>query len=709
MCKFSGVTRCFTAAALMVLAGGLARAADEPSAEEEKLIAVLRSNAPGAEKAMTCKKLVLHGSKAAVPALAPLLLDAQLSSWSRTALEAIPGPEADAALIGALDQAQGRILVGVINSLGVRRSPGAVDALVEKLKSPDTDAASAAAVTLGRFGNPQAAGALRASLTTVPAQVRSAVAEGCILCAERLGNEGKGKEAADLYDEVRNADVPKFRILEATRGAILVRKADGLPQLVEQLRSSDKAHFQLGLCVARELPGQAVSEALTAEIARATPERGALLLRALKDRRDQVASPAVLETAKTGSKPARLAAIGILRQAGDVMCLSILLDITAEDDAELAQAAKEALVELPDSNANAEIAAQLSKADGKKLAVLIEVVGQRRIPATPGLLSSLESKDASIRAGALTALGATIGLDELHVLIKRVAAPDASDDAPAAKQALRTACVRMSDRESCAKKLIAAMEGASVPTKCVYLEILGAVGGTAALDALGAAGKDSDPQLQDVASRMLGQWMTVDAAPVLLDLARSAPGEKYKTRALRGCLRIARQFTMPDRQRAELCGGALSAASRPEEQKLVLEILQRYPNADTLSVAVKAAQIPALKADASQLAARIAKKLSGQDMEASQLLKQLQTPVKLEIVKAQYGAGSGQKDVTEALRQVARDLPLIVLRSPSYNDSFGGDPVPGVSKQLRVQYRINGTAGDASFAENAVIMLPMPK
>ena len=141
----------------------------------------------------------------------------------------------------------------------------------------------------------------------------------------------------------------------------------------------------------------------------------------------------------------------------------------------------------------------------------------------------------------------------------------------------------------------------------------------------------------------------------------------------------------------------------------MLEILQRYPNADTLSVAVQAARIPSLKVESSQLAAAIAKKLSGQEMEAAELVKQLLTPVKLEIVKAQYGADSTQKDVTEALRQVARDLPLITLSSPSYNDSFGGDPAPGVFKKLRIEYRINGVVGDATFAENAVILLPMPK
>ena len=41
--------------------------------------------------------------------------------------------------------------------------------------------------------------------------------------------------------------MPKPRILEATRGAILARKGEGIPLLIEQVRSADKALFQIGL------------------------------------------------------------------------------------------------------------------------------------------------------------------------------------------------------------------------------------------------------------------------------------------------------------------------------------------------------------------------------------------------------------------------------------------------------------------------------
>jgi hypothetical protein len=39
----------------------------------------------------------------------------------------------------------------------------------------------------------------------------------------------------------------------------------------------------------------------------------------------------------------------------------------------------------------------------------------------------------------------------------------------------------------------------------------------------------------------------------------------------------------------------------------------------------------------------------------------------------------------------------------------GGALAAGSAKQLKVQYKINGKPGEATFAENALIILPMPK
>jgi hypothetical protein len=83
--------------------------------------------------------------------------------------------------------------------------------------------------------------------------------------------------------------------------------------------------------------------------------------------------------------------------------------------------------------------------------------------------------------------------------------------------------------------------------------------------------------------------------------------------------------------------------------------------------------------------------------------------VKIEIIKAEYGADTRVKDVTTILRKHVHDFPVIILPSPNYNSTFGGDPAGGVVKQLKVQYRMAGKPGEATFAEDASIVLPVPK
>ncbi len=447
----------------LVFAQAVAAAADNQGTTREKeqaLIRVLQSDAPPAQKAITCKQLAIYGAKDAVPALAALLPDKDLASWARIALEAIPDPAAGNALREAMGKLQGRLLIGAINSIAVRRDPKAVKGLVEKLRDPDAGVASAAAVALGRIGGAAAAGALERSLAGAPAAARSAIAQGCILCAERYLAEGKSAEAVRLYDLVRKADVPKQRILEAVRGAILARKSTGLPLLVEQLRSADKSLFAIGLRTAREMSGREATDALVAELGRASPDRQALLILALADRGDAAALPAVLQTAKSGPPQARRVAIRALARLGNASCVPALWELAKESDTDVSATALTVLADLPGKEVDDELAARLPKAEGKDRQILIQLAGRRRIEgAAAALLKAADDPDAQVRSAALTALGATIELSDLPLLLRRVADPQKAEEAAAAEAALRVACVRMADREACAAKLVAAMAG----------------------------------------------------------------------------------------------------------------------------------------------------------------------------------------------------------------------------------------------------------
>ncbi len=676
-----------------------------------ELIDILKSDGPKADKALACKFLAVRGSADAVPALAPLLTDEQLHSWARIALEAIPGAEADEALRAAAESLQGRLLIGALNSIGVRRDAAAIIVLTKHLQSEDQDIAAAAAIALGRIGNASSAAVLRKSLAEArPMPIRSAVAQGCILCAERFLTDGKSETAVEIYDEVRKVDLPFPRIIEATRGAILARKEAGLPLLLEQLRSPHKGLLQVGLSTAREFPGTEIDKALAAELEQQTPERAAVIVYAMADRKDTVQLDAILKAARSGPTPVRLAATAALGRIGNATCVPALLEVAVDANAELTDTAKTALAELSDESVDKEILTRLPKAQGKIYLLLIQLVGSRQIEATSALTAALDHADAAVRSAALTSLGATVPQKNLSVLISQVVSPKRPEDATAAQQALKTAAVRMPDREDCATQIAAAMDRAPVATKATLLEILAAVGGTKALATVGTAAKSNDVQLQEVSSKLLGEWMTIDAAPVLLDLSKTAQGEKYQVRAMRGYIRIARQFVMPEPERLVMCQKAVDNAQQTTEKRLVLDILKRYPSIEMLKMAINLAKIPELKDEAVQAALFIAQKQGDKSEEVKGLLAKVNlAKVKLEIVKAEYGAGATLKNVTKVLQDRAGELQLISLPAENYNESFGGDPAPNTVKQLKIQYRINGKAGEATFAENALIVLPMPK
>ncbi len=560
-----------------------------PTEKELELIRVLQSDAPAAEKAITCKRLAVYGSQEAVPAVAPLLANEELSSWARIALEAIPGPAADAALRDAMGTVQGRLLVGVINSIGYRRDAQAVNGLAAKLKDADAEVASASAVALGCIGGDQAAQALEQSLAGAPKEVRSAVAQGCVRCAERYLAEEKTAQAKRLYDAVCVADVPKQRVLEATRGAILARGTDGTAFLIEQLTSADKGRLAIGLRTARELPGRDVTEALAAELDRLSPDRQPLLLLALADRSDDAVLPAVLKAAKSGPKELRTTAVGVLTRVGNVSCVPVLLDAAAEGDAELSQTARTTLAKLPGKDVDADLLARLPQATGKTRQALIEVAAQRQIhEALPAIMTSVEDADAGVRSAAVQAVGMLGDTEQTADLVKL--AQKTQD--PGERGDIEKALLAVSGRSgaACVQHLKPLMQSRDATLRMVGLHAMAIVGGPDGLAAVKSTIDDKEEIVQDEAVRTLSTWPNnwpadAAAAEALLSLARSGRKVSHQVLGLRGYL----QYVRGDKS---LDGGAkvakvadlLPLIQRPEEKRLAISVVSSVPVPRTLEL-----------------------------------------------------------------------------------------------------------------------------
>ena len=73
---------------------------------------------------------------------------------------------------------------------------------------------------------------------------------------------------------------------------------------------------------------------------------------------------------------------------------------------------------------------------------------------------------------------------------------------------------------------------------------------------------------------------------MLLDLIKSLPEGKYRDRALKGYLRVARQLAADEAQRIEMCRTALAAARNDADRGIIAEAIKGMPNAAAVQKAV---------------------------------------------------------------------------------------------------------------------------
>jgi HEAT repeat protein len=186
---------------------------------ESRLAAVLKTDVSRDAKDFVCRKLRVIGTAASVPTLAALLADAELSHMARYALERIPAPEAAQAMRDALPTLDDELKVGVMGSLGVRQDAASVPLLAKQLSNANTAVARSAALALGAIRDSAAADALAGGQAD-NGEVRMAVTDASLACAESLLAEGKKIDAMKIYKRFVGEDQPKHVRVAATRGML---------------------------------------------------------------------------------------------------------------------------------------------------------------------------------------------------------------------------------------------------------------------------------------------------------------------------------------------------------------------------------------------------------------------------------------------------------------------------------------------------------
>jgi HEAT repeat protein len=666
-------------------------------AQEAELIAVLKSDAPQKDKADACRELTKVATKEAVPTLAALLGDEKLAHMARNALEPLPDPSADAALREALGKVQGRLLMGVIGSLGVRRDNQAVDAIAKRLADPDAAIARSAARALGQIGSPEAAKALDGALAGAPAANQVDLCEGLFRCAESLSAQGQDAASQAIYDRLRGLPQAAQQIRAgALRGAILGRQKEGIPLMIEAIRGADYVLTAAAARTAMEMPGADVTAALAGELPKLPVDKQILLVNTLGYRGDATAGPALLTLASEGDPAVRLAAVRNVTHLGYAPALTLLAELSLKGEGDLAAAARDCLANFPGKDADATIAAMLGHQDAIVRSLAVEMIGQRNVAGSAAsLVKAAADEEEAVRLAALKALRDQAGLPELPALLSALVRARSSAESQAAENALGALCARQSEpaggnivivkaeygdlpagasadvtqkvaemvkagamaveasngnfgdpASGTPKKLrvdytvngvalsktvpesdnltltamatppavvdaiCGALGEAPLEAKLALLRTLRTAGGAKALQTVQAAATGSDEQIKDTALRVVCEWPTTDALPMVAELVKSPPSKTIKILALRGFVRLVPQQDAPDAKKLEALQDALAQAERSEEKRLVLSALGNVPSVGSLAMVTSHLETPELKEEACLAAVAIAEKIA---------------------------------------------------------------------------------------------------
>lgn len=577
-------------------------------ATEAALLEFVKGSPAPAGLMAACRALRQIGGPDAVPVLAALTLDPKTTGPARFALERIPGAEADQALLGALDKAPGDIRRGLVFSLGERRSAAAVPALARLAGGADAALAADAVKALGKVGGPDAITSLTSLFGKSGASLKPEIASALLLAAEKALTAGDNVAAASAYDKVfAGAPAPVLR--QAAFKGRLAAAAEPKDMILQALAGSDPLLFAPALAAVPAHFAAADVDQVAGLMDRLPLENRVQLTALLAGYPADAATPYLQAAAASPAPDVRRAALRSIAAAGDGRSVLFLAAKAAGSGGAEQEAARDALVRMKGRDVDDAVLEHLRQpADDGLKAELIRAAGERRIAAArPLLMEAVKSAAPAVRSRAAAAMRTICVQADIPALLDLLAG---LDDEPSRETMEDTvaAVARLNPRELArateVKTRLAAIKDPQ--DRADLLRVLGKIGDDSALPLVRAALGGPGTTEVDAAVRALADWPTIAPRDDVFGIARAATDLNHKVLATRACVRMIglEPYRAPEAAAADL-DKVLGLSLRPEEQRLVLGLLGRFPCPASLKIAESLLADPAVAAEAKLAADRI--------------------------------------------------------------------------------------------------------
>ncbi len=509
--------------------------------------------------------------------------DEHVRDAARRALQNNPAAQANGQLLARLDGASGSWRVGLINSLGARRDPASVPALVELLGDEDQAAVEATANALGKIGGPEATAALAAALGGASGQTKVCIADGYLRCADKLLAAGKKDEAAAIYRQLYTPDSVRVVRLAALKGMLNAAGDAAGEQILELLQSDDADERAIAAGQVETVLGTGALRTSEQTFAKLSPPAKVLLLAALALQGDKSAMPVAVTAAMSDDASVRLAGVRALGTLGDAAVVPLLIKAIASGG-DQADAARGSLARVSADGVDEAVLKALAQADPGLRSTLIGVLDTRKaVIAVPALLQEAAHEDGGVRSRAVAALGTLAEPKDVAALVKLLLGTPKGRERDDAEKAIVLVCGRIEERDRQADPILEELAQAGQEQRCVLLPLVGRIGGGKALDAIREAMKSETAEVQDAAVRALCNWPDASVADELFKLAEQSENAGHRNWALRAYVRvIALPSNRPSAKSLEMFQKAMELAERDEDKRLIIGRVSTVRLVDTL-------------------------------------------------------------------------------------------------------------------------------
>ncbi len=557
---------------------------------ERHFITFLESDATPDAKKEVCRHLGLIGSAESVPALKRLLFDEETSDMARYALERIPSRDVDDALIASLGQSSGKIRLGIISSLGHRKTAGAAPVLGEQLESPDPGIVSAALTALGHIANQEAADLLAKTLEEAADPLAARAAASLFKCAEEFRHQNRHQSAHLWYGQILQNRTDLSLRRAALKGKILTSGDKAGKEILEVLRAGETPLHATAISLVPQVYRADSLKALCGLLPELPIESQIQLLAALSS----FDSPDVLETAlnviESREESLRMAALAALERVGDGSTVAVLVKHASLTKGEEQRRARFTLWNLRGKDIDPAVLEALEqKPEPDAERELILSVRERYLVTAKGLLFDLAQGAQTLenRLEAIRALGEIGAPQDVARMTDRLLAADDGKIRQQWIEAAASAANKAGHKDHRAQPIQERLAQAeTIRERRLLYRVLGLIGDNGSLPVLREALVDPNNGIQDTAVRALAKWPDPTPMEDLLKIAESTADAAQQVLALRAYIRMAGMTPAgsPEIAAGHL-GQALQAAGRDQEKLYVLSMLSRFPCQEALEIA----------------------------------------------------------------------------------------------------------------------------